>query len=178
MNAAKVLVLVALLLVAAGTDVRSRRIPNALVLAGAACGIGLSTADAGSAGLWQAVAGLALGTGVLLPAYAFGLLGAGDVKLFGAVGAFVGPAGLVGVLLGTFLIGGVMACGVALRTHALGNLMRNLKLIVFSGLIDAAAGQMPDGASRIRSVGDLPYAVAIAAGTAVWIVATTAWRGG
>jgi prepilin peptidase CpaA len=178
MSVAKMIALVVLLLAAAWTDVRDRRIPNALVFAGAVAGISLSVADAGSAGLWRSVAALCLGTCILLPAYAFRLMGAGDVKLVGAVGSFVDPVGLLGVLLGTFLVGGVMACAVALRAHAAGALARNLKIIVFGGLFDVATGQMPDVTARIRSVGNLPYAVAIAAGTAASLMTASLWRGG
>jgi prepilin peptidase CpaA len=170
--------LATMLVVAAWTDARTRRIPNALVLAGVVAGLCIGFASGGTDGLMSAVGGLMLGLCVLLPAYAVGALGAGDVKLVAAVGAFVGPRGLLGALVLTVLVGGVMALIVAIRAHAVGQLARNLKLIVIGGVVDLALRKVPTAAAPIRSVGHLPYAVAIASGTTLWMLLTAIGRGG
>lgn len=74
---------------AATWDILERRIPNALVAAGALLAVALS---AGSLrGLLHSAEGFAAGLGLLLVPFARGWLGAGDAKFFGVVGAFVGP---------------------------------------------------------------------------------------
>jgi prepilin peptidase CpaA len=99
------LVLGALLVAACVTDVRARRIPNALVaavlglavarLAGAAW-LGALGADASfAAGPGAAALGAATGLAVLLPFHALGMMGAGDVKLLAAAGAWLGPVGVL-----------------------------------------------------------------------------------
>ena len=79
-------------------DVRSRRIPNVLVALGLIAGLALSALP-GGAGLLNASAGIAIGAAAFMPLYLMGGMGAGDVKLMAAVGAFVGgPAALVAAI--------------------------------------------------------------------------------
>lgn len=100
-------------LVAAGVwDIRTRRIPNLLVGAILALDL-LHIAAQGVATLGAALGGAALGllvAGVpLFVGYLFGGIGAGDVKLAAAVGAFFGwPAGLA-VICYTALLGGLLS---------------------------------------------------------------------
>ncbi|MGQ9513287.1 A24 family peptidase, partial [Thermodesulfitimonas sp.] len=62
----------------------------------------------GWASLWEGIAGLGAGVALLLPAYVAGGVGAGDVKLLGAVGACGGPE----FALYTFLAGALLGwCG-------------------------------------------------------------------
>lgn len=109
-----------LLAVACATDLRARRISNALVvvvLVAAAVRVGLAalgapvvTADAVLAGGPGAAAlGALVGLAVMLPLYALGMMGAGDVKLFAAAGAWLGPAGVFAAAVYTALAGGVLA---------------------------------------------------------------------
>ena len=96
----------AILIVAAIGDLRTRRIPNRLVAVLALLGIAYSVARApGIPGLFQAGGGLLAGLACWLPFYVMGWLGAGDVKLYAAAGAWLGPAravegALVGALFG------------------------------------------------------------------------------
>ncbi|QNK69445.1 prepilin peptidase [Variovorax sp. PAMC26660] len=73
-------------------DTRQRRVPNWLVLVGAALAIGALAMTAQPFGVkWaEALMGSALGFGFLLLFYAAGLMGAGDVKFAGALGLWVG----------------------------------------------------------------------------------------
>ena len=70
-------------------DVAQRRIPNWLNLAGIAGGVAFNVWR-GTPQFLDSIWGLAAGLGVLLLPFALGWLGAGDVKLFGAVGAIFG----------------------------------------------------------------------------------------
>jgi prepilin peptidase CpaA len=90
-------------------DYRLRRIPNWLTVPALLAGILLNTLAGGWAGAKMALAGAGLMLAVLLPFVIVRGLGAGDWKLMGALGAFLGPGRVVYVLLGTILIAGVMA---------------------------------------------------------------------
>lgn len=70
--------------------------------------LSLSFSLAGELPLGQLLGGLLLGGGCLLPLYLGGVLGAGDVKLMGVAGSFLGvKAVLVSVLLTTLCGGGL-----------------------------------------------------------------------
>lgn len=168
-------VLMVLLLLAMREDVRSHRIPNKLVLVGVVLGLGLNGLLPGGLGFnsevpggigWlSALKGLALGIAVLLPIYLLRAMGAGDVKLMGMVGAFLGAGDLIGAVIATFIAGGVMALVVALWSRQLMNMLQNIKLMLFGGLLKMNAGQLPTINDLPVSVAKLPYAVAITVGT-------------
>lgn len=173
-------VLALLLLMVMREDIRSRRIPNKLVLVGVVlglgfngflpAGLGFNSAVPGGLGWLAALKGLALGFAVLLPMYLLRAMGAGDVKLMGMVGAFLGPADLIGAVIATFIAGGLMALVVALWSKQLMSMLHNVKLMLFSGLLRINAGQLPVMNDLPVSVAKLPYAVAITAGTLGYLV--------
>jgi len=102
--------LIVLVLAAAVYDVRYRRIPNWISVSGAAVGLALNTfLYGGVPGLVFSLKGLALGFGVYFLLYAVRAMGAGDVKLMGAVGALVGWEDWFGIFLVTAILGGVLA---------------------------------------------------------------------
>ena len=63
--------------------------------------------------------GLFLGIGFLIIFYFMGMMGAGDVKLMGAVGSFLGPKGVFIAFLYSAIIGGLYALLVLARSKAL-----------------------------------------------------------
>ncbi len=101
--------LAALVITAAVYDLRFRRIPNWLNLAGVVLGLGLNTYRLGMAGLRQAAVGLLVAFIVNFLFYAIHALGAGDVKLFAAIGALVGVDGWFAIFILSALAGGVLA---------------------------------------------------------------------
>lgn len=123
MQAVLVLVAVGILVLAAITDARSRRIPNPLPLALALIGlvrIGAMLATGGAAA--AAAADLAAASAVFIiaaAAFCFGLLGGGDTKLLAGAALWLGVASVGAFLLATALIGGLLALGwlVASRLH-------------------------------------------------------------
>lgn len=94
-----------LLAVGMYTDVAARRISNRLNLAIAFIGTATGFLLAGGGGLTASLAGIATGLGVLLPLYALGAMGAGDVKFLAAIGAWTGAMGCLYALA----IGGLAA---------------------------------------------------------------------
>src|SRR4051812_38165028 len=98
-----------LTLVAAGYDIRYRRIPNWLVLAGIVTGFAWNLFySSGWSGLGHAAAGLGLGFALYFPLYLLRARGAGDVKLLAAVGAIAGPENCFWIFILTALLGGVI----------------------------------------------------------------------
>ena len=71
-------------------DVRYRRIPNVLVLATLVAGISINIGFNGVHGMISSLEGFGLAFFPMLLMHIFGAMGAGDVKLFGAVGAVLG----------------------------------------------------------------------------------------
>ena len=71
-----------------------------------------------------------LGLGLLLPFVLIRSLGAGDWKLAGALGAFLGPSRLLTVLLGTILVAGLMAVVLIIWKKRVGQTLRNLAHMV------------------------------------------------
>ena len=111
-----------------------------------------------------ALAGMALGLGLLLPMYVLRALGAGDVKLMAMVGAFVGPQQVLSATLLTLLAGGVLAALVA----ASQGVLRQTLLNSYCMLLHSVMRGMGGGNARLdappAATGKLPYAIAIAAG--------------
>ena len=160
-------------------DVRSRKIPNRLVFPGALAGVVLNALlpAAGAAfmpvpgglGLLTALAGLGLGLVLLLPMYALKTMGAGDVKLMAMVGAFVGPQAVFGCMLFSLLAGGVLALGVAAFHGSLRQITSNSYHLLLNSLMRGLAGQRPEVDAPNAPSGKLPYAIAIAAGTMIYL---------
>jgi len=75
---------------ALATDLLWRRIPNKLTVPAFLGAVLFYTAAYGQRGLWFALAGFLLGFGMLLVLWLLGGGGGGDVKLMGALGAWLG----------------------------------------------------------------------------------------
>jgi prepilin peptidase CpaA len=155
---------VALAGIGAAIDIRTRRIPNALTFGGAAAALGYFALTNGWSGLGNSAAGWSTGLGLFLPIFLLGGMGAGDVKLLGAVGACLGPKATLYCALYTILAGGVLALIVALRHRYLGTAFRNVwGLIAYwrAAGIQRVPGMSLDDAKGPR----LAYGIAIFAGT-------------
>jgi prepilin peptidase CpaA len=150
---------------AAVIDVRTRRIPNALTASLALVGLGLAAAQIGPVGLGGAVIGGLLGFAFMLPGNVFGATGAGDVKLFAAAGALLGPATTVRAFFFTAIAGGVLALIVALRRRRLQQTIgATARLVVNKSAV--AAIESPEANNRFA------YAPAIAIGV---VMAALSW---
>ncbi|MEO8029130.1 MAG: A24 family peptidase [Bryobacteraceae bacterium] len=149
----------ALVIVAAVTDVRTRRIPNLLTLPALVAGLAANAMLGGVAGLGRGAAGVLVAVLVLGGFCWFRTMGFGDLKLCAAVGAWIGPGELLFALLITAMAGGVMAVAYALWKGKLGVLLDRSANIGRSSGTEASAHDLHSpGALAI------PYAPAIAFG--------------
>ncbi len=103
------ILLAILVAVAAIYDIRYRRIPNWLVLAGLLAGLGWNAYAARFSGLGHAAEGLGLGFLLYFPLYLIRARGAGDVKLLAAVGSITGPGNCLWIFALTAILGGIIA---------------------------------------------------------------------
>jgi prepilin peptidase CpaA len=142
-------------------DVRTRRIPNWLTLAITAVGLALAAGSWGRVTLAGALLGFAVGLLLMLPGHLIGATGAGDVKLFAALGTLVGPQTILAAFLYTAIAGGLLAIVVAYRRRRLlQTVERTAALVRTKG---ANVGQI----EHLSSDNRFAYAPAIAAGTLI-----------
>jgi prepilin peptidase CpaA len=147
-------------------DLRCRRIPNALTLGAAAAAIGFHAIAGGIGGGLSSVGGWLVGVAILFLPFALGGLGGGDVKLLGALGAWVGPADAVWLALYTFIAGGVLAVVIAAVRGYLPQAGRNIRsLLMFWRVMGVRP--MPSLTLRSGSAPRMAYAAPILAGTVV-----------
>lgn len=166
-------VLAVVVVPAAVVDLRFRRVPNLLSLAGILLGLAVNVFVSGIDGLLAAAAGMLLAFGIGFPLWLAGWFGAGDVKLLSAVGAIVNVKLLLPVLAGVAITGGVMAV-----LHLLGRRLQKEPFFVYAmSLVFAAKGQRdeqpvadiePESAVAIKK--GMPYAIPVAIGSLATIV--------
>jgi prepilin peptidase CpaA len=158
-------VFTALLLAAAWSDLRSRRIPNALTMSGLAAAL-LLRGSAGPDALIEGLVGTLLAFVLTLPFLTLGVIGGGDAKLLMMIAAFMGPRNFLWAAALIAIIGGMVGVVDAGRRGALLPVLFNCGEILKHW---ATFGRR--GANRsFSSVGALtiPYGVAIAAGALLW----------
>jgi prepilin peptidase CpaA len=155
------------LAVVAVVDVRARRIPNAIVAPLLLGALGHAVWLGGAVAVLPSLLGLAAGVALLYFQFSRGWMGAGDVKLLGALGAWSGALGAVYILVLGSLIGGLLAL-VALwrlgrpeRSDVGRNVMH---FAVSGGLVVPEPSQL----SRARGV---PFGVALALAGALVVLA-------
>jgi prepilin peptidase CpaA len=145
----------AILAAAALCDARWRIIPDALPLALAAGGAAAALASGWPAGLWAALAALAVFAGGAA-LFALGAMGGGDVKLAAALTLWLPAGDVPAFLILTSLAGGALALAMAAWRLAAG----------------LAQGARPGAAWSAALAEPAPYGVAIAAGGAAAIAAS------
>ena len=166
------------LAVAAWRDMKEHRIPNTVTAAGIIAALACSIMLPSGIGWMQSLAGLAVGFGVLFPLYLLRAMGAGDVKLMAMVGAFLGPVDGLGAILSTLVMGGVLAVAVALRRGAMRHVLENLRAMWLTAAIRVQIPGMDLPEIAQPTAAKLPYGLAIAAGTMLYVAFRVAGWGG
>ena len=155
-NSAVDIFLVAALIWASVTDLRSRRIKNWLTYPAMVAGLTVNTVAGGWSGLGMSAAGLMAAIAIMIIPFAMRVMGAGDVKLMAAIGALKGPHFLMLVVLYASIAGGLLALLYLARERRVGSTLRYIAY----GWYGALRGNGP-------KAGAIPYAPAIAAGALV-----------
>jgi prepilin peptidase CpaA len=150
------------------SDIRTARIPNLLTFGAAAAALAYLFANNGWSGLTQAGEGCAVGVLLFSPFFVLGGLGAGDVKLLGAMGAWLGPRETLWVALYASMAGGIMALIVAVARGYLGRAVTNLRMLVTYWQV-VGIRPLPELTLTGGHAPRLPYAVPIAAGLLVML---------
>lgn len=160
----------ALVVTAAIYDVRYRRIPNWLVLAGLVAGVSMSFAFFGGSGLLASLKGALLAFGIYLPLFALRAMGAGDLKLMVAIGAFTGPSSWIVIFAITAILGGLLALALLLYRGQLQKTLQNV-LIITAELshLRAPYHRKPELDVGHSSAVRLPHGVSIAGGTLLFL---------
>ena len=145
-------------------DVRYRRIPNAFVLATLASGLTINTIYAGLNGMLISLGGCAIAFFLMFILHVFGAMGAGDVKLFAAVGSLTGTHLVLPTFLVVILTGGALAFLLTLRSGAIRTTMQRV-LQILVGLLPG--WEMPRFAVPTDRRHTIPYGVAITFGSLI-----------
>jgi prepilin peptidase CpaA len=161
---------VAVALVGCVFDLHSRRIPNVLTFGGAVAALIVSALMGGLGAVESGVAGWAVAAALWLPIYALGGMGAGDVKLMAAIGAWLGPATVIYAALYAAIAGAVFALGLAMARGCVRQTFTNVQLLLIHWRV---AGFTPHPELNLATATSprLAYAVPILVGTmaAIWL---------
>ncbi|HEF5873358.1 TPA: prepilin peptidase [Burkholderia cenocepacia] len=147
----------------ATSDIRFRRVPNSLVLAGLLCGLGSAYLNASPFGIFpkQAVIGLLVGLAAFFPLFLLRVMGAADVKIFAVIGVWCGANALLWIWITASLAAGIHVLVLMLLSRtSIGALRRRNKPSLTLG--------------RYRAT---PYAACLAAPAAAWVVLLVATGG-
>ncbi len=164
----------AVLVVAAVIDGWKLKVPNWLTFPFVFAGWTYSAFWFGWAGLGWSMMGTGIGLLLLLPAYAIGGMGAGDVKLLAGVGAWVWGSVTFYAFCVSAVVGGFMAIAMVIYSRKIGHHKNQFLAILTEILILRNPDQLSEiAAQRKSSMMLLPYGIPIAIGT----IAYFAWSG-
>jgi prepilin peptidase CpaA len=156
----------ALAALAVRADVRTRRIPNALTGIALLLALAAHSLSGSGLALRDSLLGAVVAGGLLLPGWTAGWMGAGDVKLMAAIGAWVGyPLALV-VVLAALMAGGVLALAVAVHRRMLWRSLHATVSLLGWTAVGAGRGVPAPAPSGTR----FPFAFAALAGALVAMV--------
>jgi prepilin peptidase CpaA len=148
-------------------DIRYRRIPNKLVFLVLLSGIGLNYLSHSEAGVMASLLGMLMGFGLMLVLHLVGALGAGDVKLFAAVGAMLGLPLVMPTFVIVVLTGGTLAVASMIYSGTVRATSERV-LLIFGGVLSGM------GVPRFPVPHDkrltIPYGVAIMVGSLISLV--------
>ncbi|HJT27647.1 MAG TPA: A24 family peptidase [Pyrinomonadaceae bacterium] len=160
----KLLLLIPMAIFIVYYDVRYRRIPNMLVLSLLIGGLTINISFGGLNGALTSLEGLALAFLPMLLIHMFGAMGAGDVKLFGAVGSVIGVSMVPMTFVVVVMLGAVLAIYTMLRSGTIFSTLHGV-LRIFVGIMPG--WEMPRFAIPPDRKHTIPYGVAIMLGSLI-----------
>lgn len=145
-------------------DVRTRRVPNVLTFGTSVVALLLHMALGGWAGMAWSLAGWVAGCAVFLPFFLLRGMGGGDVKLVAALGACLGPILVLWVAMWAAIAGGALGVVVALYHGYLRRAVANVGSLVVTWMATGVR-PLPEMTLERSSGPRLAYAVPILIGT-------------
>jgi prepilin peptidase CpaA len=158
------LILVPLAVLIIYHDVRYRRIPNPFVLATLISGLSINLAMGGLNGGLDSIGGCVLAFILMFVLHVFGAMGAGDVKLFAAIGSIIGAKLVLPTFVVVVLTGGVLAMVSVLRSGVFRTTMHRV-LQILVGLLPG--WPMPKFSVPADRRLTIPYGAAITIGAII-----------
>jgi prepilin peptidase CpaA len=159
--------LIPLALIIAYYDVCYRRIPNSFVLATLIVGVLVNASFGGIDGALASLGGCVLAFALMFALHVFSAMGAGDVKLFAAIGAVMGTRLVLPTFLMVALTGGVLGIISTLRAGQLKPTMMRVFQILIGLLPGNTVPRFPVPVDRRHTI---PYGVAITLGSLISVV--------
>ncbi|MCG2727898.1 MAG: A24 family peptidase [Candidatus Methanoperedenaceae archaeon] len=169
LDAFSIVFLSILLFIAVINDIRFQKIPNLLTYSAMFIALICHASLNGIDGLKFSAGGLGLGIAVLIIPYLMEGMGAGDVKLMGAVGAILGPKGVFVAFVFSAIAGGIYAIALlaVYRKECrklLSRIAATFKTFILTGHFIPIPAAKDENKPRLR------YAIAIALGTFFYIL--------
>ena len=160
----KLLLLIPMALFIMYYDIRYRRIPNVLVLGLLIGGLTINISFGGLSGAVSSLEGFALAFVPMFLIHLFGAMGAGDVKLFAAVGSVIGVSMVPLTFVVVVMLGAVLAIYTMLRSGTVFSTLHGV-LRIFVGIMPG--WEMPRFAIPPDRRHTIPYGVAIMVGSLI-----------
>lgn len=167
-------------LVAAGFDMRQGRIPNALTFPLLIVGLVFTTWLGGLAGLIEAIGACALLALPYVILFVFFGGGAGDAKLMGAIGAWLGLKHGLFVLVCVIIAGGVLAIAKAISKKQLKFVLTSVFISIYTFIL-LLIGRKTMRPESYRTDNEqsgnlvLPYGIAIFSGVCTAAIIIGMW---
>jgi prepilin peptidase CpaA len=160
---------VTLLALCAASDVRANKIPNIMTMPFAVLAVAFHAFNEGFDGFLFSIAGMVTGIGLLIIFYIMGGMGAGDVKLMGAVGSFLGAKATFEAFILSAFAGGLYSLVLILirRNVFKGFFSEKLQILLSMVLLRQ---YVPIQTECSEQKPRLKYALAIAFGTITYLL--------
>ncbi|MPM26044.1 hypothetical protein SDC9_72545 [bioreactor metagenome] len=182
MATASNILLLMLVSLSAAFDAKERRIPNKITFMGIIVGLLFNLITGGWTGLINSFLGLLAGIAIFFIPFAVGGMGAGDVKLMGAIGALMGWRFSMETAIYSALVGGVMVFVYLVYTRKMRDILSGMLLALvqvlnhiiqkrgYSEKLMRAEQKFYKNGHEYKKI-YIPYGVAIAGGTVLVLLA-------
>ncbi len=156
----------AVLILAAWIDGKELRVPNWITFPMVLSGLVYSTSVGGLSGLNSGLLGMCVGLLTLLPLYAVGGMGAGDVKLMAGIGAWLGWEVTLAAFAVSTVVGAIMAVIMVLWRKSSRHHYENFLMILSEWMVVRKPSELARiAAERKPRMLLLPYGIPICIGS-------------